>query len=112
MATPAQNAQDERVADVLMAMEGQPIDTIRCAPIVVLSQDAPLPIVGLHAAGRHFTLSLEEARCVATAVRMEDASPGAQALAASIGMAATMTELLWLRAHCQVLRLRLEDATR
>lgn len=105
MAAAAFTAQDERIAEVLMAMEIAPAARIHAAPMVVLSQDAPpRPVLGLHAGDRHWILTPEDALITARALETERPYPGAEALAAGLRANVTMTDLLVLRSRMTALR--------
>lgn len=105
MAAPAFTPQDERIADVLMAMEIAPAARIHAAPMVVLSPRAPpRPVVGLHAGDRHWILSPEDALITARALETERPYPGAEALAAGLRANVSMTDLLVLRSRMTALR--------
>jgi hypothetical protein len=99
MAAPAEIAQDERVAQVVMAILVTPLDRVHTAPVVLLSIDEPpLGILGLHVGARHFTLSIEDARLLAQALRRQPQQLALVALSAGIEAAANMVDLMEARA--------------
>lgn len=98
-------AQSEHVAEALLVLETAPAATIYAAPLVVLSIDrAPRQVIGLHAGGRTIRLDADETILVAVALEQERPFPGAEALAAGLRAAVTMTDLLALGARARVLR--------
>ena len=104
MAVPALIAQQERVADVLVAIETAPIGAIHAAPLVVLASDAqPKPILGLHVGAQHFRLSIEDAQMVAMALRLDPGFPEALVLAAGLDVAIGMVTLLELQARMRAI---------
>lgn len=108
MATPAELAQDERVAQVLMAIAVAPLARIHAAPVVLMSADAPpVGILGLHVGPSHFTLSVQDARIVVIALRQDLRRLEIDALAAGLEAAANLVELMQLRAEIRDLRTRL-----
>lgn len=108
MAAPAQLAQDERIAQVLMALAATPLAKVHAAPVVLLSTDAPPEgILGLHIGGRHFTLSHADARITAVAVRQNMTDLDALAFAAGLEAAAALVELMQLRAEVRAMAERL-----
>lgn len=107
MAAPAQMAQDERVAQVLMALSVTPWAKVHAAPVVLLSLDAPpVGILGLHVGPSHFTLSPDDARMVATAIRQAPRALEAEALAVGLEAAANLVELMQLRAEVREMKAR------
>jgi hypothetical protein len=108
MAAPAQLAQDERVALVLMALKATHLAKVHAAPVVLLSGDAaPIGILGLHIGGQHFTLTFDDARLAALAVRQNFAELDALAFAAGLEAAANLVELMQLKAEVRIMAARL-----
>jgi hypothetical protein len=98
-------AQDNRIAEVLMALESAPAMSIHAAPMVVLSNDRPpRPVLGLHADGRRWALSVDDALITACALETELPFSGARALAAGLRAGVGVTDLLVLRSRMQALR--------
>lgn len=111
MAAPAFTDQDNRIAEVLMALESAPAMSIHAAPMVVLSNDRPpRPVLGLHADGRRWALSIDDALITARALDAELPFAGAKALAAGLRAGVGITDLLVLRARMHALRAQLAEA--
>lgn len=98
-------AQLDRIADVLMAIEGVDIEAIRAAPLIVIETGKPTrAVIGLHVGSRHFRLAIDEVRTVAMAVRIERAIVEADAVAAGLEAFAGMAELLLLAERLRTMR--------
>lgn len=71
MATPAELAQDNRVAEVMLAIDTAGRLPIHFAPVAVITADAPSrPVIGFTVDGRRFVLSRADAVILARVMRM------------------------------------------
>jgi hypothetical protein len=99
MGTPAYDAQIDRVATVLAALEATPVKA-HAHPLCVISRDAaPRTVVAVYAADRRFVLGAEDVEL--TARILTDAKPftGAGLLAGGLLANLAVAELLALRAN-------------